>query len=120
MLRMLYSWEKRPASIIFCELFQHTLDVMKDRLELRAKGNSKFHMTSEDPLRALINFRIEEHSFDQNLQQTFKEDEFAKVHVAPMRGIGKSDFSVDTNDRGSNNSCLSFKPYRLRLRINYL
>jgi hypothetical protein len=73
---------------------------MKDMPELQAKGNRKLQMTFEDHLRALVFFHLEEHTSAQDLLQTLREDDFAREHVAPEDGIGKSSFSEATNTRG--------------------
>jgi len=100
MPRTLNPWERRPSSVSFFELIQPSLDAMKDMPELQAKGNRKLQMTFEDQLRALVFFHLEEHASAQHLLQTLKEDEFAREHVAPEDGIGKSSFSEATNTRG--------------------
>jgi hypothetical protein len=93
-------WERRPSSISFFELLKPALDAMKNMPELQAKGNRKLQMTFEDQLRALVFFHLEEHTSAQHLLQTLKEDDFAREHVAPEDGIGKSSFSEATNTRG--------------------
>jgi hypothetical protein len=100
MPRTLNPWERRPSSVSFFELIQPALDAMKDMPELQAKGNRKLQMTFEDHLRALVFFHLEEHTSAQDLLQTLKEDDFAREHVAPEDGIGKSSFSEATNTRG--------------------
>lgn len=100
MTRAFNPWERRPSSVSFLELIQPAIDAMKDMPELQAKGNRKLQMTFEDHLRALVFFHLEEHTSAQQLLQTLKEDDFAREHVAPEDGIGKSSFSEATNTRG--------------------
>jgi IS4 transposase len=100
MPRTLNPWERRPSSVSFIEFLQPALDAMKDMPELQAKGNRKLKMTFEDQLRALVYFHLEEHTSAQHLLQTLKEDDFAREHVAPEDGIGKSSFSEANNTRG--------------------
>ena len=100
MPRTLNPWERRPSSVSFFELIKPALEAMKDMPELQAKGNRKLKMTFEDQLRALVFFHLEEHTSAQHLLQTLKEDDFAREHVAPEDGIGKSSFSEANNTRG--------------------
>jgi IS4 transposase len=100
MTRTISPWERRPSSVSFFELLQPALDAMKDMPELQARGNRELKMTFEDQLRALVFFHLEEHTSAQHLLQTLKEDDFAREHVAPKDGIGKSSFSEATNSRG--------------------
>ncbi len=100
MPRTINPWERRPSFVSFFEFIQPALDAMKDMPELQAKGNRKLQMTFEDHLRALVFFHLEEHTSAQDLLQTLREDDFAREHVAPEDGIGKSSFSEATNTRG--------------------
>jgi len=49
-------------------------------------------MTFEDQLNSLIFFHLEEHTSGRHLVQSLKEDDFARTHIAPEKGIAKSSF----------------------------
>jgi hypothetical protein len=57
-------------------------------------------MTFEDQLNALIFFHLEEHVSARHLIQTLKEDDFARINIAPEDGISRSSFSEAINNRG--------------------
>jgi hypothetical protein len=57
-------------------------------------------MTFEDQLNALILFHLEDHTSGRELIQTLKEDEYAREHIAPDKGIEKSSFFEAINSRG--------------------
>lgn len=67
---------------------------------LEARGNRPLQMEFDDQLNALIYFHLEEHTSGRHLLQTLKEDDFARQHVAPEAGIGKSSFFEALNSRG--------------------
>ena len=77
---------------------------MKKALEkstpLTARGHRDLQMTLEDQLNALVLFHLEEHASAQHLLQVLKEDDFARNHIAPKKGIEKSSFSEAINTRG--------------------
>jgi IS4 transposase len=84
----------------FEKLFQPAQDSMADMPPLEARGYRPLQMNFEDHLRALVYFHLEEHTSAQHLLQVLKEDDFARDHIAPKDGIGKSSFSEATNTRG--------------------
>lgn len=57
-------------------------------------------MTFEEQLNALIFFHLEEHTSGRHLIQVLNEDEFARIEIAPPKGIQKSSFSEAVNSRG--------------------
>lgn len=57
-------------------------------------------MDFNDQLNALIFFHLEEHTSGRHLIQNLKEDDFAREHIAPEKGISKSSFFEAMNDRG--------------------
>lgn len=67
---------------------------------LTARGNRSLQMTFEDQLNALVIFHLEEHASAQHLLQVLKEDDYARKHIAPEKGIEKSSFSEAINTRG--------------------
>lgn len=107
--RALNPWKKQPSPVSFFELLQPALEAMKNMPELKAKGNRKLKMTFQDQLRALVFFHLEEHTSAQHLLQPLVEYDFARQHVAPENGIGKSSFSEATNTRGLEQLMYVFK-----------
>ena len=91
---------ERPSSLSFTDFIKPALEAMKDMPELNSRGNRKLKMSFEDQLRTLVFFHLEEHTSAQHLLQTLKDDDFAREHVAPEDGIGKSSFSEAINTRG--------------------
>jgi hypothetical protein len=73
---------------------------LKKSTPLTARGNRDLQMTLEDQLNALVLFHLEEHASAQHLLQVLKEDDFARKHIAPQKGIEKSSFSEVINTRG--------------------
>ena len=91
---------KRPSSITFSDFLNPALNAMNAMPELQSRGNRPLKMSFQDHLRALVFFHLEEHTSEQHLLQTLKEDDFAREHIAPEDGIEKSSFSEATNTRG--------------------
>jgi len=67
---------------------------------LQSQCNRPLQMNFEDHLKALILFHLEEHHSAQQLLQVLEQDDFARSHIAPEKGIKKSSFSEATNGRG--------------------
>jgi hypothetical protein len=67
---------------------------------LESKGDKPLKMSFEDQLKALIFYHLEEHVSGRHLIQVLKEDEFARIHIAPKDGIEKSSFFEAINNRG--------------------
>jgi hypothetical protein len=91
---------KKPNSISFFDLLKPALNAMNTMPEPQSRGNRPLKMSFEEQLRALVFFHLEEHTSAQHLLQPLKEDNFAREHIAPEDGIGKSGFSEATNTRG--------------------
>jgi len=68
--------------------------------ELKSRGDRPLKMTFEDQLNALVYFHLQEHKSARHLIQDLKENVFAKEHIAPDGGIGRSSFSEAINHRG--------------------
>jgi hypothetical protein len=62
--------------------------------------NRPLQMTFEDQLNALILFHLDDHTSGRELIQTLQEDEYAREHIAPEKGIEKSSFFEAINSRG--------------------
>jgi len=73
---------------------------MVGMLPLEARGHRPLKMTFEEQLKALIFFHLEEHVSGQHLLQVLEEDDFARDHIAPEKGIKKSSFAEAINSRG--------------------
>jgi len=73
---------------------------LKKITPLRTKGHRDLQMTFEDQLNSLVFFHLEEHASAQHLLQVLKEDDYARNHIAPKKGIEKSSFSEVINTRG--------------------
>jgi len=89
--------KKKPS---FKKLTKPMKKALKKSTPLKSRGNRSLQMTLEDQLNALILFHLEEHASAQHLLQVLKEDDFARKHIAPKKGIEKSSFSEAMNTRG--------------------
>ena len=93
MPRSLEPYQKKHHSPSFWKLFQPLKKILPETPALQSRGDRPLQMTFEDQLKALIFYHLEEHVSARHLIQVLKEDEFARVNIAPEDGIGKSSFS---------------------------
>jgi hypothetical protein len=84
----------------FHQLYRPIQRAMVGMLPLEARGHRPLKMTFEEQLKALIFFHLEEHVSGQHLLQVLEEDDFARDHIAPEKGIKKSSFAEAINSRG--------------------
>ena len=89
--------KKKPS---FHKLTKPMKKALKKTTPLTARGKRGLQMTFEDQLNALVLFHLEEHASAQHLLQVLKEDDYARMHLAPKKGIEKSSFSEAINTRG--------------------
>jgi len=89
--------KKKPS---FKKLTKPMKKALKNSTPLNSRGNRSLQMTLEDQLNALVLFHLEEHASAQHLLQVLEEDDFARNHIAPKKGIEKSSFSEAINTRG--------------------
>ena len=92
--------KKWYSSFSFKKLLQPLLNILERAPLLESRCNRPLQMEFNDQLNALILFHLEEHTSGSQLIQTLKEDVFAREHIAPKKGIGKSSFFEAMNDRG--------------------
>ncbi|MCP4140359.1 MAG: IS4 family transposase [Chloroflexi bacterium] len=100
MPRSFEPYQKKHLSPSFWKLFQPLKKILPETPPLHSRGDRPLKMTFEDQLKALIFFHLEEHVSARHLIQVLKEDDFARVNIAPEDGIGKSSFSEAINNRG--------------------
>jgi hypothetical protein len=93
-------YDSKLKAPTFDELLRPILDILATTPVLSARGNRPLRMNFEQQLRALIYFHLEEHSSVRHLIQVLNEDDFARSHIAPPKGIQKSSFSEAINSRG--------------------
>jgi hypothetical protein len=108
MPRTLEPWKKRKTPS-FHKLIAPLKRVMKGIKSLVSRGNRPLQMTFEEQLNALILFHLEDHTSGRELIQTLKQDEYAKEHIAPNKGIEKSSFFEAVNSRGLEQSIQIFE-----------
>ena len=77
--------------------------------KLSSRGNRPLQMEFEDQLNALIYFHLQEHTSGRHLLQSLAEDDFARKHIAPKKGISKSSFFEAMNERGLEQFLLVFE-----------
>ena len=100
MPRSFEPYQKKHFSPSFWQLFQPLKKILPETPALQSRGDRPLQMNFEDQLKALIFFHLEEHVSARHLVQVLKEDQFARVNIAPKDGIGKSSFSEAINNRG--------------------
>lgn len=100
MPRSFEPYQKKHHSPSFWKLFQPLKKILPETPALQSRGDRPLQMNFEDQLKALIFFHLEEHVSARHLVQVLKEDQFARVNIAPKDGIGKSSFSEAINNRG--------------------
>jgi hypothetical protein len=71
-------------------------------------------MDFEEQLRILIYYHLQEYRSAQHLLQALKEDDFARQHIAPERGIEKSSFAEAINNRGLEQMLHVFKELQMQ------
>ncbi len=91
---------KKYTARSFKKLIAPLTSILPLTPELISRGNRSLQMNFEDQLNALIFFHLEKHTSARDLVQTLKEDEFARNHIAPEKGISRSSFSEAINERG--------------------
>src|ERR1035437_6781563 len=99
MPRTLGPCKKRKAPS-FQKLIAPLKRVLERITSLVSRGNRQLQMTFEDQLNALILFHLDDHTSGRELIQTLQEDEYAREHIAPEKGIEKSSFFEAVNSRG--------------------
>jgi hypothetical protein len=99
MPRTLEPCKKRKAPS-FQKFISPLKRVLQGITSLVSRGNRPLQMTFEDQLNALILFHLEDHTSGRELIQTLQEDEYAREHIAPEKGIEKSSFFEAVNSRG--------------------
>jgi len=100
MPRSFEPYQKKHHSPSFWKLFQPLKKILPETPTLQSRGDRPLQMNFEDQLKTLIFFHLEEHVSARHLIQVLKEDQFARVNIAPKDGIGKSSFSEAINNRG--------------------
>jgi len=91
---------KKLKSKSFNRFLKPLLEIFKQITPLNSQGDRPLQMTFEDQLRILIYYHLGEYTSGRHLLQVLEEDEFAKTHVAPEKGIAKSSFFEAINTRG--------------------
>ena len=100
MPRSFEPYQKNHFAPSFWKLFQPLKKILPETPALHSRGDRPLQMTFEDQLKALIFFHLEEHVSARHLIQVLKEDDFARLNIAPEDGIEKSSFSEAINSRG--------------------
>jgi hypothetical protein len=88
------------SALSFTQLGQPLAKILEKTPQLESRCNRPLQMTFEDQLNALIFFHLEEHTSGRHLIQSLREDDFARTHIAPEKGIAKSSFFEAMNARG--------------------
>ncbi len=93
-------YQKKLHSSSFFNFYQPVKDVTPEAPVLKSRGDRPLKMTSEDQLKMLIYYHLEEHVSARDMIQVLDQDDFARDNIAPQVGIKKSSFSEAINTRG--------------------
>ncbi len=93
-------YRKKFRTPSFHKLFHPAAKMLPKAPALESKGDRPLKMSFEDQLKALIFYHLEEHVSGRHLIQVLKEDDFARINIAPKDGIEKSSFFEAINNRG--------------------
>ena len=88
------------SALSFNQLENPLIKILEETPELLSRCNRPLKMEFKDQLNALIFFHLEEHTSGRHLIQSLKEDDFAREHIAPEKGIAKSAFFEAMGERG--------------------
>jgi hypothetical protein len=88
------------STVSFKKLKRPLKKILEKAPQLESRCNRPLQMDFNDQLNALIFFHLEEHTSGRHLIQNLKEDDFAREHIAPEKGISKSSFFEAMHDRG--------------------
>jgi hypothetical protein len=100
MPRTFYSKSKKSGTASFWRLWQPLVKILAFAPVLHSKSNRPLQMTFEDQLKALVLFHLDEHTSGRHLLQVLKQDDYARKHIAPEKGIEKSAFFEALSFRG--------------------
>jgi IS4 transposase len=92
--------KKTYAVPSFNRLCHPLVSILLKTPRLESRCNRPLQMEFEHQLKALIFFHLEEHSSGRHLIQALQQDDFARNHIAPPGGIGKSSFAEAMSERG--------------------
>ena len=95
----LLSTKAKYSTVSFKKLKRPLKKILEKAPQLESRCNRPLQMDFNDQLNALIFFHLEEHTSGRHLIQNLKEDDFAREHIAPEKGISKSSFFEAMNDR---------------------
>lgn len=96
----LLSAKAKFSTVSFKKLKHPLKKILGKAPPLESRCNRPLQMDFNDQLNALIFFHLEEHTSGRHLLQDLKEDDFAREHIAPEKGISKTSFFEAMNDRG--------------------
>ncbi len=99
MMRSLFPKLKYSA-LSFKQLENPLGKILEGTPKLLSRCNKPLKMEFKDQLNALIFFHLEEHTSGRHLIQSLQEDDFAREHIAPEKGIAKSAFFEAMGERG--------------------
>ncbi len=94
------SAKAKYSTVSFKKLNRPLKKILEKVPLLKSRCNRPLQMNFNDQLNALIFFHLEEHTSGRHLIQTLQEDDFAREHIAPEKGISKTSFFEAMNDRG--------------------
>lgn len=106
--------KRLPATARFNQFIQPIRCILKNGPKLKSRGHRPLKMDFEEQLRILIYYHLQEYRSAQHLLQALKEDDFARQHIAPEKGIEKSSFSEAINNRGLEQMLHVFKELQMQ------
>ncbi len=84
----------------FKQLLNPIQDILQNITPLDSRGDRPLKLDFEHHIKALIYYHLERFSSVRELIQNLKEDDFARLLIAPPCGIEKSSFAEANNNRG--------------------
>ena len=92
--------EKAVNSATFNDFMKPVRKIPPDAPPLESRGHRPLKFVFENELDSLIYYHLFENESGRDLLQKLREDDFAKEHIAPEGGIGRSGFFEAINHRG--------------------
>lgn len=102
------SSQKTVDSVTFNDFMNPVRQILPDTPALESKGDRPLHFLFEDEPNSLIYYHLFGNESGRELLQKLREDDFAKEHIAPERGVSRSSFFEAVNTVGVLNSCSMF------------
>lgn len=99
MPRHIKPFRKGTAPFSFRRLYKPATNELPSIPPRKARGNRPMTFTFNHHLQALVYLHLQEYESGRELLQVLEQDEFAKAHIAPPKGVSRSTFFEAMNTR---------------------